>query len=136
MTSSFRFSISLGQTSFGDVVSTAQRAEELGFHSVTMPDHLDDQTAPLIALTAVAAATSTIRLLPLVLANDYRHPVVLAKELATLDALSGGRLEAGFGAGWMTSDYDLSGIALDSPGTRIARLRESVDIVTSLLSGE
>ena len=70
------------------------------------------------------------------LANDYRHPVVLAKELATLDALSSGRLEAGLGAGWMNSDYELSGIQLDSPGTRIRRLRESVDIITGLLSGE
>lgn len=136
MTSPFRFSISIGQLPFGDLVSTAQRAEELGFHSITVPDHLDDQPAPLIALTAVAAATSTIRVLPLVLANDYRHPVVLAKELATLDALSGGRLEAGLGAGWMTSDYELSGISHDSPGTRIARLRESVDVIKALLAGE
>lgn len=135
MSSPFRFSISIGQLPFTDLVSTAQRAEELGYHSVTVPDHLDDQPAPLIALTAVAAATSTIRILPLVLANDYRHPVVLAKELATLDAISGGRLEAGLGAGWMSSDYELSGIAHDSPGTRIARLRESVDVIKALLAG-
>ena len=89
MTAPIRFSASLGQVPVDQLVATAQRAEELGFHSVTVPDHLDDQPAPLIALTAVAASTSTIRLLPLVLANDYRHPVVLAKELATLDVLSG-----------------------------------------------
>lgn len=136
MTSPFRFSISIGQLPFSDLVSTAQRAEDLGYHSVTVPDHLDDQPAPLIALTAVAAATSTIRVLPLVLANDYRHPVVLAKELATLDALSGGRLEVGLGAGWMTSDYELSGISHDSAGTRIARLAESVDVIAGLLAGE
>ena len=112
------------------------RAEELGYYSVTVPDHLDGQPAPLISLAAVAQATSTIRLLPLVLANDYRNPVVLAKELATLDVLSNGRLEAGLGAGWMTSDYELSGITLNSPGTRIARLSDSVDIITSLLRGE
>lgn len=136
MAAPIRFSANIGQTPVDQLASTAQRAEELGFYSVTVPDHLDDQPAPLIALTAVATATSTIRLLPLVLANDYRHPVVLAKELATLDALSGGRLEVGLGAGWMTSDYALSGIPLDSPGTRIRRLRESVEIISGLLRGD
>ena len=136
MAAPIHFSANIGQTSIDQLAATAARAEDLGFHSVTVPDHLDDQPAPLIALTAAAAATSTIRLLPLVLANDYRHPVVLAKELATLDALSGGRLEVGLGAGWMTSDYELSGIQLDSPGTRIRRLRESVDIISGLLRGE
>jgi len=130
------FSASLGQIPIDQMISTAVRAEQLGFHAVSFPDHLDGQPAPLVGLAAVAQATSTIRLLPLVLANDYRHPVVLAKELATLDALSGGRLEAGLGAGWMTSDYEFTGITLDSPGTRIARLAESVDIISALLRGE
>ena len=136
MNAPIQFSASVGQTSIDELITTAQRAEELGFKSITVPDHLDDQPAPLIALTAIAAATSTIKLLPLVLANDYRHPVVLAKELATLDAFSGGRLEVGLGAGWMNSDYELSGIQLDSPGTRIRRLSESVDIIAGLLRGE
>lgn len=136
MTAPIRFSASLGTTPVDQLVATAQRAEELGFHSVTVPDHLDDQPAPLLGLTAVAMSTTNLRLLPLVLANDYREPVVLAKELATLDALSGGRLEFGIGAGWMTSDYEFAGIRNDSPGTRIRRLRESVDIVTALLRGE
>ncbi|MDW3177624.1 MAG: TIGR03621 family F420-dependent LLM class oxidoreductase [Acidimicrobiia bacterium] len=136
MTAPIRFSASLGKIPVDQLVATAQRAEELGFSSVTVPDHLDDQPAPLIGLTAVAVATSTIRLLPLVLANDYRHPVILAKELATLDALSGGRLEFGIGAGWMTTDYEYSGIPHDSAGLRIRRLAESVDIITALLRGE
>ena len=136
MTAPIRFSASLGKIPVDRVISTAQRAEELGFSSVTLPDHFDDQPAPLIALSAIAASTSTIRLLPLVLANDYRHPVVLAKELATIDALSGGRLEFGIGAGWMTTDYEFAGITNDSPGTRIRRLSESVDVVTALLRGE
>ncbi len=136
MTAPIRFSASLGKIPVDQIVSTAQRAEELGFSSVTIPDHFDDQPAPLIGLTAVAASTTTIRLLPLVLANDYRHPVVLAKELATIDVLSGGRLEFGIGAGWMTTDYDFAGITNDSPGTRIRRLAESVDIATALLRGE
>jgi len=136
MNAPIRFTVSLGQIPADQLTATAQRAEELGYAAVTIPDHFDDQPAPLIGLTAAAAATSTIRLLPLVLANDYREPVVLAKELATLDALSGGRLEFGIGAGWMTDDYEFSGITNDSPGTRIRRLSESVDIVTALLNGE
>lgn len=130
------FTASLGQLSTTSIVETAIKAEDLGYYAVSLPDHLDNQTAPLIGLAAVAQATRTIRLLPLVLANDYRHPVILAKELASLDALSGGRIIAGLGAGWMKTDYDLSGIPLDSPGTRIARLGESVRIVTALLRGE
>lgn len=136
MTPPIRFSASLGDLATDKAIETARRAEDMGYYSVTVPDHLDDQPAPLITLAAVAQATSTLRLLPLVLANDYRHPVVLAKELATLDVLSSGRLEAGLGAGWMSADYELSGIALDSPGTRIARLGEAVDIVRALLAGE
>ncbi len=136
MTAPIRFSASLGKIPVDQLVATARRAEELGFSSVTVPDHLDDQPAPLVGLTAVAVATSTIRLLPLVLANDYRHPVILAKELATLDALSGGRLEFGIGAGWMTTDYEYSGMPHDSAGVRIRRLAESVDILTALLRGE
>lgn len=136
MNAPIRFSASLGQLPTDQLIATAQRAEELGYAAVTIPDHFDDQPAPLIGLTAAAVATSTIRLLPLVLANDYREPVVLAKELASLDALSGGRLEFGIGAGWMTDDYEFAGISNDSPGTRIRRLSESVDIVTALLNGE
>ncbi len=136
MTAPIKFSASLGQIPVDQLVTTAQRAEELGFYSVTVPDHLDDQPAPLIGLTAVAASTTTLRVLPLVLANDYRQPVVLAKELATLDAISGGRLEVGLGAGWMTSDYDFAGIKNDSPGTRIRKLSDSVDIITALMRGE
>lgn len=136
MTAPIRFSASLGNIATEDLVATARRAEELGFHSVTMPDHFGDQPAPLIALAAVAASTSTIRLLPLVLANDFRQPAVLAKEIASIDALSSGRLEFGIGAGWMTSDYEFTGIANDSPGTRIRRLGESVEIITGLLRGE
>ena len=131
----FRFSASIGAVPIDELAATASRAETRGFSSVTIPDHLDDQPAPLIGLTAAALATTDLRVLPLVLANDYRHPVVLAKELATLDRLSGGRLEIGLGAGWMTSDYEFSGIDQDRPGTRIARLTESVDIIRDLLEG-
>ena len=133
MPAPFRFSASLAGTPADQLADTARRAEELGFSTVTLSDHFTEQPAPLIGLMAAAAATSTLRVLPLVLANDYRNPIVVAQELATLDAVSGGRLELGIGAGWMTTDYELSAIPLDSPGTRIERLRESVDILMGLL---
>ena len=136
MTHPFRFSASLGGLDTADLVTSAQRAEELGFNTVTLPDHFTDQPAPLIGLTAAAVATTTLRVLPLVLANDYREPMVLAKELASIDALSGGRLEFGLGAGWMITDYEQAGIRYDSPGMRIRRLSESVDILRALLAGD
>ena len=71
-----------------------------------MPDHFTDQLAPVPALSAAAAATTTLRIGALVFDNDYKHPLVLAKELATLDVLSGGRVEIGLGAGWMETDYE------------------------------
>ena len=78
------------------------------------------------ALAAAAAVTTTLRVGPLVLGNDYKHPVVLASEAATIDLLSDGRLELGIGAGWMTVDYEKAGMPLDRPGVRIARLAESI----------
>ncbi|OWY61472.1 luciferase, partial [cyanobacterium TDX16] len=101
-----------------------------------MADHMDDDLAPGPALVAAADATTTLRLGTLVYANDYRHPVVLAKEAATLDLLSDGRLELGMGAGWMTADYEQSGIPFDRAGTRIARLEEAVVVVKALLAGD
>ncbi len=132
----FRFSASLGSLDAADLVANAQLAEELGYSAVTLPDHFDNQPAPLVGLTAAAMATTTLRVLPLVLANDYRQPLVLAKEIASLDALTGGRVDFGLGAGWMRADYEQAGIPYDTPGTRIARLAESVDIITALLDGE
>ena len=78
-----------------------------------MPDHFTDQLAPLPALTAAAMATSTLRIGALVWDNDYKHPVVFAKEMATLDVLSNGRLDLGIGAGWMITDYEQSGIVYE-----------------------
>ena len=88
-----------------------------------MPDHFGDQLAPVPALMAAADATTTLRIGTLVFDNDYRHPLVLAKEAATLDLLSGGRLELGLGAGWMRSDYEESGIAYDATGAPGGPLR-------------
>ena len=110
----------------------ARQAEALGYSTLFMPDHLGEQWAPLVALTVAAEATTTLRVGTLVLDNDFRHPVVLAKEAATLDLLSEGRLELGLGAGWMRDDYDQSGIAYDPPAARVDRLGEAIDIVKQM----
>ncbi|MGZ4757215.1 MAG: TIGR03621 family F420-dependent LLM class oxidoreductase, partial [Acidimicrobiia bacterium] len=81
-----------------------------------------------------AAATTTLRVGTLVLGNDYKHPVVLANEAATVDLLSDGRLELGVGAGWMTEDYERGGFTLDSAGVRIARLDESLTVMKGLMA--
>ena len=101
-----------------------------------MADHLDDQLSPIAGLMAAADATETMRIGSLVFANDYRHPVLLAKEAATLDRLSGGRLEFGLGAGWMLADYHAAGIPLDRPSVRIERLDEALGVIRSLWSGD
>ena len=110
----------------------ARKVEDLGWSTLTVADHLDEALAPLPALMAAADATTTLRLGTMVLANDYRHPVVVAKEAATLDLLSGGRFELGVGAGWMTSDYEAAGIPLDRPGVRVDRLAEALTVLRGL----
>jgi probable F420-dependent oxidoreductase len=114
----------------------ARKVEDLGFSTLLMPDHFGDQLAPVPALMAAADATTTLKVGALVFDNDYRHPLILAKEAATLDLLSDGRLELGLGAGWMRSDYEESGIAYDPPGVRVDRFEEGVAIITGLLESE
>jgi probable F420-dependent oxidoreductase len=113
----------------------ARRMEDAGFSAINVGDHLDDRLGPIAALAAAGCATSRLRLGVFMLANDYRHPAVLAKELATLDALSGGRLEIGIGAGWLAADYEQAGLTFDPPATRIERLAEAVTVLKLLLSG-
>lgn len=108
----------------------------MGYSTLFVPDHFDRQWGPLVALSVAAEATTTLKVGSLVLANDYRHPLILAKELATLAMCAPGRLEVGLGAGWLTADYDMAGIELDRPGLRIGRLGESVEIMRRLWSGE
>jgi len=135
MSHPFKFSVSLGNIEDPQtLVATALRAEELGYHGISLPDHLDQQCGPLVGLAAVAVATTDLALTNLVLANDYRHPAVLAKELATLDLLSNGRLEFGIGAGWQTTDYERAGITKDRPGVRIARLSEAIAVLKGCFS--
>jgi len=114
----------------------ARGAEELGYSSLLVPDHLGHQLSPIAAISAAAAATTRLRVGGFVFANDFRHPLILAREAATLDLLSNGRLELGLGAGWRMSDYRQLGMPYDSPGRRIDRLAESIPLVKRLLSGE
>jgi probable F420-dependent oxidoreductase len=112
----------------------ARRAESLGYWALTVPDHLDHSLGPVAAAMAAADATTTLRIGVMVFCNDYRHPVVLAKEAATLDVLSGGRLLLGMGAGWKSTDYQASGIPRDPAGTRVDRLGEAVAVVKALMA--
>jgi probable F420-dependent oxidoreductase len=110
----------------------ARKVEDLGWSTLTMADHFDGSLGALPALMAAADATSTLRVGTMVLANDFRHPVVLAKEAATIDLLSEGRFELGIGAGWMTDDYAPTGIPFDRAGLRIERLAEAIEVVRGL----
>ena len=114
----------------------ARQVEALGYASLYLPDHFTDQVGPIAALMAAADATTRLRVGSLVFDNDYRHPVVLAKEAATIDLLSDGRFDLGLGAGWMASDYEQAGIPFDSPGTRISRMEEALTIIKGLFTGE
>jgi probable F420-dependent oxidoreductase len=113
----------------------ARQAESLGYSALYLPDHFSDQLGPIAALMAAADATTKLRVGALVFDNDYRHPVVLAKEAATLDLLSEGRFDLGLGAGWMASDYEQAGMPYDSAGTRIERLEEGLHIIKGLMAG-
>jgi probable F420-dependent oxidoreductase len=114
----------------------ARRAERLGYSTLAVPDHFRNQLASVPALTAAALATTRLRLGSLVFCNDFHHPVMLAREAATIDVLSGGRLELGLGAGWLRAEYEEAGIRFDDARTRIERLAEAVTIVKRLLAGE
>lgn len=126
----FRFGVQLASAPDAATwVEMARRAEDAGYSTLFMPDHFGDQLSPTVALQAAADATTTLRVGSLVYDNDYRHPVVLAKDCATIDLLSGGRLELGIGAGWMTSDYQQSGIPMDPPKVRVERMEEAVAVL-------
>lgn len=133
----FRFAVQQGSASSGARwASLARRAESLGYDVLVMPDHLGRQLSPFAALAAAAAATTRLRVGAFVFANDYRHPLILAREAATLDLLSGGRFEMGLGAGWMTRDYRELGMTYDPAPRRVDRLQEAIPLVKRLLAGE
>src|SRR5438445_1483708 len=133
----FRFAAQVANTRSGKAwAELAREVEGSGFSTLSVPDHFDEQLAPIPAVVAAATATTSLRVGTLVLDNDFRHPVVLAKEAATIDLLTDGRLELGLGAGWLRTDYEQSGIPYDPPATRIDRFEEAVAIVKGLLGGE
>lgn len=113
--------------------ANARKVEDLGFTTLFVPDHfIEHPLAPIPAMAMAAEATERLRVGSLVLGNDYKHPVVLAREAATLDLLTDGRLELGIGAGWMTADYEKAGMQLDGAGVRVDRLAESVAVLKGL----
>lgn len=146
----FRFSVqAFNVTAPGEWAATARRAEELGYSTLFTTDHhfgpgpIADASghrpvdvAPLVGMAMAAAATTTLRVGCRVFCVDYHHPAVLAKELATLDALSGGRVEVGMGAGWVVAEYEGLGIPMDRAGVRIERLGEAIDVLTAHFAGE
>jgi probable F420-dependent oxidoreductase len=132
---SFRFGIQASKANTRDLwVDLARRSEGNGYSCLTMPDHFDDQLAPVPALMTAANVTTTLRVGALVWDNDYKHPAVLAKELATMDVLSDGRLELGIGAGWMISDYEQMGIPYDSAKVRIDRFVEGLKVIKGAMA--
>lgn len=137
----FRFGV-VGESirSGEQLVAGARRAEDLGYSTLLLRDHFVDepfgaQLAPMVALMSAADATQTLRIGTLVLDNDYRHPVMLAKEAATLDLLSGGRFELGIGAGWLRDEYAQAGMRFDAPPVRVERLEESLRVLKCLFTG-
>lgn len=121
----------LGATDREQWLQQLHKADSLGYSTVTVSDHFGARLAPLVALAAAAEHTD-LRLGTLVLANDFRHPAVLAKEAASLDVLSRGRFELGLGTGWLKEDYDGPGIPLDEAAVRVDRLEEAVAVIKGL----
>jgi probable F420-dependent oxidoreductase len=119
-----------------ELAARARRAEDLGYHALVIPDHLIGQLSPVVAMTAIAAATTSLRVAGFVLNNDLRHPAVLAQDLAAIDVLSGGRLDIAIGAGWNRPEYDAIGLPFDPAPTRQARLAEAITVLKGCLSGE
>jgi probable F420-dependent oxidoreductase len=151
MSRPFRFGVQSYTATSGDHWrSQARRAEELGFSAFHLADHVIgpgpalaamnhpvQDVAAIPAMAVAAEATSTIRIGCRVLCVDYRNPVMLAKELATLDFFSGGRLDIGLGAGWLAGEYAAMGIGFDRAGVRLDRLEDTIALLrASFADGE
>jgi probable F420-dependent oxidoreductase len=133
----FRFGAGAVRAASGDEwKKLSRRVERLGFTTLHLADHFNDQLSPMPALAAAAAITTTLRVGPLVLCNDFRRPVELAKEVATVDRLSDGRFEWGMGAGWLEVEHQSVGIPFDPPGVRVSRLIEAIELMQALFAGD
>jgi len=133
----FRFGVNVRDApSRAEWVDKARKVEDLGYAALTVPDHLATMLAPIPAVVSAAEATKRLRVGTNVLNNDLRHPVLVAREAATVDLLTDGRFDLGLGAGHMESEYDQAGLRFDPGGTRVERLAEAVTIIKGLLGGE
>jgi len=131
----FRFGVEMMEPFAGlSWADSARQLEALGYHALHVPDHFDEGLGPIAAMATAAAATEKLVVATAVLAADFRHPAVLARELAALDLLSAGRLEVGLGAGYNVDDYRCSGIAMDPPKVRVDRLVEYVAVLRGLFA--
>ncbi len=117
-------------------IDSAREVEALGYSTLFVPDHFDEGLGPIAAMSAAAVVTTALRVGALVLDCDFRHPAVLARELASIDVLSEGRLEVGLGAGWKRLDYDRSGIPMDAPKVRVDRMIEHMHVLRALFAPE
>jgi probable F420-dependent oxidoreductase len=132
----FRFGISFGGISGrNDLVTAIHRAEAAGFEVACTADHISSRLS-VMPLLSLAAEASAMRVSPMVIANDYRHPVVVARDGASLDILSEGRFELGIGTGWIKEQYDSVGLAYDPPSVRVDRLEEALQVILGCWSGE
>lgn len=133
----FRFAVSAEMiTSQEEWADNARRVEQLGYSTLIIPDHLTQLFAPVPALLAAAQATTTLRIGSYVFNNDFRHPVMLAKEAATLDVLSNGRFEFGVGAGYKRVEYEQSGLIYDPGPVRVRRLGEAIEVLRRCFAEE
>jgi probable F420-dependent oxidoreductase len=131
----FRFGATSGKSgSRTEWCELAREVEALGYSTLFLPDHFNDQLAPIPALATAAEATTTLRVGTLVLCNDFKHPATVAKEVATLDLLSDGRVEWGMGAGWYPFDFESTGLTFDKPPVRVSRLVESITVMKGLFA--
>jgi probable F420-dependent oxidoreductase len=138
VTRPFRFGVSTGhapdRTTWQE---RARLAESAGFDVLLIADHLvPDLFPPMIALQSAADATGRLHVGTFVVNNDFRHPVLVAREAAALEALTDGRFELGIGAGHMKFEYDQAGITFDDAATRVSRLAEAIEVMGALWSGE
>jgi probable F420-dependent oxidoreductase len=137
MTKPFRFGVQISNAQSASAWrDKARKLEDLGYSTLFMPDHFGEELAPLPAIAMAAAHTATLKVGALVFDNDYKHPAILAKEAATIDLLSDGRLELGIGAGWMKTDYDALGLPYDPPAVRVDRFEEALQVIKQCFRGE
>ena len=137
MARAFRFGVvTAGAASRAEWVARAQRIEALGYATLLMPDVLGTPLATLTALTVAASVTTTLRVGSYVIVNDYRHPALLAREVATLDLLSDGRVELGLGAGNWQHEFQQLGVSFDEAGVRVSRLAEAIAVIKQFFTGD